>query len=218
MATPSRARSAAAPRTAPSSRWWRRSATGPPPAARAAAEPRRAAQPLRPGRGAERGHGSRDQLSAALARQVEHALGEGVQHPPGDLGIARGLRIVGIGVEQHVGGAERPRASRSARTWSRLPSPATRSPSGSAPSVSRSRMRGHRAGSGPAVFAISRSRGRPESRSQSTRIRIGCQASPCRTARRSAASLAPPTQIGGCGRCSGCGAVRTFRNDTKRPS
>ena len=64
--------------------------------------------------------------------------------------------------------------------------------------MSLSLIRGQSAGTGrPSAAAKRRSRGTPCSLSQSTRARMGCHAWPCRTARRRAASLAPPTQSGG---------------------
>ena len=59
----------------------------------------------------------------------------------------------------------------------------------------------------------------PSSRSHETVKRLGCHASPKRTARRTAASEAPPTQMGGCGRPgSATGRIlETSVNETNAP-
>ena len=113
-------------------------------------------------------------------------------------------------------------ASSSARSrciWSRLPSPTRRSASRTGESVSRTLILGHRFGMGrPFSSAISLRRGIPVSLNQGMAIRTGCQASPNRTVRRNAASLGPPTQIGGWGDWTGRGAVSTSLNEVNFPS
>jgi hypothetical protein len=77
-----------------------------------------------------------------------------------------------------------------------LPSPVSRSASGSGAAVTRSAIRGTNDGSGRSSSAATARIRWTAGASQPAAKRSGCQASPRRAARCSAASLLPPTQIG----------------------
>ena len=121
-----------------------------------------------------------------------------------------GFHIVIEAIQQHILGAQLLQRLQVGAHLGQRTLATRRWSSGSDASVRRIRMRGHSAGTGLlSASAIWRRRGRPVFFSQPGRTRFGCQASPYRTARRMAASLAPPTQIGGWGVRTGRGAVCT---------
>src|SRR5215471_13808734 len=72
-------------------------------------------------------------------------------------------------------------------------------------------------GSRPAVSHARRKASR-RSASWATGNGVGCHTAAKRAARRSAASLAPPIQIGGCGCCTGLGLTCMLENEKNLPA
>jgi hypothetical protein len=111
-----------------------------------------------------------------------------------------GLLRVENAVESTYSAPSACKSRRSAWTCSNVPVPGARSASEIGSGVICRRIRGQSAGIGLPVFVASAlSAGSQRSRSSEIDRLIGCHPALKRTARRIAASLLPPTQIGGCG-------------------
>ena len=84
--------------------------------------------------------------------------------------------------------------------------------------MTRNRIRGHSSGIGSSSRPASSTKAGSMVPTKSGMVgRIGCHAVPCWIARRIDGALLPPTQIGGCGVCTGRGVVCTSSNDTNSP-